>query len=52
MKQETPQAQCVVTDSCGNHGQALACAALNAGIDCHVVMPNNSAKCKMDSVRG
>lgn len=52
VKDDSPRTNCVVTDSSGNHGQALAHAAQNAGLDCYVVMPDNSARCKMDSVRG
>ena len=45
-------AQCgVVTHSSGNHGAALARAAALRGIPAHVVMPENSARIKIDAVR-
>ena len=40
----------VATHSSGNHGQALAMAARVRGIQCHVVMPHNSVKIKLDAV--
>jgi len=42
----------VITHSSGNHGQALALAAGIFGVKCVVVMPVNSAKVKVDAVRG
>ncbi|KZT70278.1 tryptophan synthase beta subunit-like PLP-dependent enzyme [Daedalea quercina L-15889] len=36
----------------GNHAGALALAAKERGVKCYVVMPNNSAKPKVDAVRG
>lgn len=42
----------VVTHSSGNHGQALALAARLRGIPCTVVMPRDSARAKLDAVRG
>ena len=41
----------VATHSSGNHGQALAMAAQVRGIPCHVVMPHNSTRIKLDAVR-
>lgn len=41
----------VATHSSGNHGAALAAAARLRGIPAHVVMPENSAKCKIAAVR-
>ncbi len=41
----------VATHSSGNHGQALAMAARIRGIPCHVVMPANSVRVKLDAVR-
>lgn len=42
----------VATHSSGNHAQAVALAAKVEGIPAHIVMPSNSAKVKMDAVRG
>lgn len=42
----------VATHSSGNHGAALALAARLAGRTAHVVMPENSSKMKIESVRG
>ncbi len=42
----------VVTNSSGNHGQALALAAKMLGIKALVVMPDNSAKVKKEAVVG
>jgi len=42
----------VVTHSSGNHGAALAYAAARRGIPAFVVMPENSARVKLASVRG
>jgi threonine dehydratase len=41
----------VATHSSGNHGQALALAAQTRGIPCHVVMPHDSTRIKLDAVR-
>lgn len=41
----------VVTQSSGNHGQALALAARLRGIPAHVVMPDNTAVVKINAVR-
>jgi threonine dehydratase len=40
----------VVTHSSGNHGAALAYAAARRGIRAHVVMPEDSARVKIDNV--
>jgi len=40
-----------VTHSSGNHGQALAWAAKCRGATAHIVMPNNSPKCKINAVQ-
>ncbi|MBL3654708.1 pyridoxal-phosphate dependent enzyme [Fulvivirga sp. 2943] len=42
----------VATHSSGNHAQAVALAAQLQGIPAHIVMPSNSAKVKMEAVRG
>jgi threonine dehydratase len=42
----------VVTHSSGNHAQALALAAREHGVACHVVMPSNSPEVKKAAVRG
>ena len=41
----------VVTDSSGNHGQALAYTARRVGIACVVVMPDVAPPFKIDAVR-
>ena len=41
-----------VTHSSGNHGQALAWAARTANVPCSVVVPNNTAKVKVDAIKG
>lgn len=41
----------VVTQSSGNHGQALALAARLRGIPAHIVMPNNTPAAKVNAVR-
>ncbi|MEZ5428084.1 MAG: pyridoxal-phosphate dependent enzyme [Pyrinomonadaceae bacterium] len=41
----------LITASSGNFGQALALACRLLGKRCHVVMPDNSARVKIDSVR-
>lgn len=52
IKENFPDVDCVVTNSSGNHGQALAKAASVGGFKCHIVMPETSPKCKIDAVRG
>lgn len=42
----------VVTHSSGNHAAALARAAKRRGIQAHIVMPHNSARIKLEAVRG
>ena len=42
----------VTTHSSGNHGQALAKAAADAGIKAYIVMPENAPIVKIDAVRG
>jgi len=49
---EDEAARGVVTHSSGNHGAALALAARNRGIPAHVVMPDNTARVKLDAVAG
>ncbi len=41
----------VVTQSSGNHGQALALAAKLRGIPAHIVMPSNTSAAKINAVR-
>ncbi len=40
-----------VTHSSGNHGQALAYAALQFGIACTVVVPANAPESKLEAIR-
>lgn len=42
----------VVTQSSGNHAQALALAAREHGVPAHIVMPNNAPAVKVAAVRG
>lgn len=42
----------VITLSAGNHGQALAWASAQHGIECTVVMPKNSVRSKVNATRG
>ncbi len=42
----------IVTHSSGNHGQAVALAARESGYRAVVVMPDNSARVKVEAVRG
>lgn len=42
----------VITVSAGNHAQALAWAARDAGIRCTVVMPAHASQAKVDASRG
>jgi threonine dehydratase len=42
----------VATHSSGNHGAAVARAAKLRGIPAHVVMPSNSAKVKVQAIKG
>jgi threonine dehydratase len=49
---EEQAARGVLTHSSGNHGQALAYAAAKRGIPATIVMPETSARPKLDAVRG
>lgn len=42
----------VATHSSGNHAQALALAAKNAGCKAFIVMPENSSQVKVEAVKG
>jgi threonine dehydratase len=42
----------ITTHSSGNHAQAIACAARQAGTKAYIVMPENSPKVKIDAVAG
>ncbi|KAG8884494.1 hypothetical protein FRB98_002357 [Tulasnella sp. 332] len=42
----------VITHSSGNHAQALALAAQQQGVTCHVIMPSNAPGVKKSAVRG
>ncbi len=50
----TPEqaARGIITHSSGNHGQAVALAAAMNGLQAVVVMPKDSARVKLDAVRG
>ncbi|MFH1936742.1 MAG: pyridoxal-phosphate dependent enzyme, partial [Bacteroidota bacterium] len=41
----------VATHSSGNHAQALAWAAILAGVNAHIVMPSNSNRVKVEAVK-
>ena len=47
---ESTKATGVATHSSGNHGQALAYAARERGFPCHVVMPHNAPRAKLEAV--
>jgi threonine dehydratase len=47
----SPDVRGVITVSSGNHGQAVALAARNLGLDCTVVMPGGSNPVKVAAVR-
>ena len=49
---EAARARGVVTVSAGNHAQALAWAARDAGVRCTVVMPTTASRTKVDASRG
>jgi threonine dehydratase len=49
---ETEKARGIVTVSAGNHAQATAWAAREAGVPCAVVMPTDAPRSKLDAVRG
>lgn len=46
------RARGVITVSAGNHAQALAWAARDAGVKCTVVMPAAASRAKVDASRG
>lgn len=46
------RARGVVTVSAGNHAQALAWAARDAGVPCTVVMPAHASRAKVEASRG
>ncbi|KAG8833805.1 hypothetical protein FRC17_010046 [Serendipita sp. 399] len=47
-----PSTLTVVTHSSGNHAQALALAARQLNVKCHVVMPRNAPAVKKSAVQG
>lgn len=47
---DVEKAKGVTTHSSGNHAQALALAAKNAGVKARIVMPNTSPQVKQDAV--
>ncbi len=49
---ERERSRGVVTQSSGNHAQALALAAREHGVAAHIVMPNNAPAVKVAAVRG
>jgi threonine dehydratase len=49
---ESERARGLVTVSAGNHAQAVAWAAREAGVPCAVVMPVDAPRSKLDAVRG
>ena len=49
---EADRAAGVVTASAGNHGQAVAWAAREAGIPATIVVPENAAMAKVEAARG
>jgi threonine dehydratase len=49
---DASRARGVITVSAGNHAQALAWAARDAGIRCTVVMPLRASQAKVDASRG
>jgi threonine dehydratase len=52
MLTDAERARGVVTVSAGNHAQALAWAARDAGVRCTVVMPTTASRMKVDASRG
>jgi threonine dehydratase len=48
---DAARARGVITVSAGNHAQALAWAARDAGVRCTVVMPERAARAKVDASR-
>jgi threonine dehydratase len=49
---EAQRARGLITVSAGNHAQAVAWAARVVGVSCHVVMPADAPRSKLDAVRG
>lgn len=49
---ETERAAGVITQSSGNHAQAVALAAREHGVPAHIVMPHNAPAVKVAAVRG
>ncbi|HEY7236890.1 MAG TPA: threonine/serine dehydratase [Gemmatimonadaceae bacterium] len=49
---DTARGRGVITVSAGNHAQALAWAARDAGVRCTVVMPTTASRTKVDASRG
>jgi threonine dehydratase len=49
---DAARARGVITVSAGNHAQALAWAARDAGVQCTVVMPAAASRTKVDASRG
>ena len=41
----------VCCDSSGNHGQALSWAAKQAGVDCHVAVPEGAPEVKVQAIK-
>jgi threonine dehydratase len=52
MLTDAERARGVITVSAGNHAQALAWAARDAGVRCTVVMPTTASRMKVDASRG
>ncbi|MPC15631.1 Serine racemase [Portunus trituberculatus] len=50
-KQMNPESMGVVTDSSGNHAQAVAYAARCVGLPCTVVVPKGAPKVKCDAIQ-
>ncbi len=50
-RQSSPRPDRVVTASAGNHGQALAWAAREAGLTAVVFTPRDAARTKLDAIR-
>jgi threonine dehydratase len=47
---ESEAARGIVTQSSGNHGAAVACAAAWRGVPAHIVMPKNAPKVKIQAI--
>src|SRR5690349_6896367 len=50
--EDAARARGVITVSAGNHAQALAWAARDAGVRCTVVMPEAASRAKVEASRG